>query len=127
LWSTKATTIAAAIQHLHVAHDDLRRIPLLPTLIIPLPRLQTTFDKDLAALLQILTDDLSQLAPEHEAMPLGTLLTLAFTIVPTLVGRQGDVGHRGATRCVANFGITPQIADEDNLVDAPGHGTAPES
>ena len=92
---------------------------MLLAFLFPCVGLQATLNVDLAALFQVLADDFGELAPEHEPMPLGALLALTLAIVPALVGRQVDVGHRRTTRRVADFGVSSQITDEDDFVDAP--------
>jgi hypothetical protein len=68
-----AAATAAAAEQLDTVGDDLRRVPLLPVLVVPRPRLDAAFDVDLLALLQVILQRLGLLAQQDDAMPLGLL------------------------------------------------------
>ena len=83
---------AARAEHLHAIGNDLSGIALLAFLVLPLARLQATFDVDLAALLEVLARDLGKSAEEGDAMPLGALLLRAGLVLPLIGGGDADVG-----------------------------------
>src|SRR5262245_6285999 len=97
---------------------DFCRIPLVAVLVIPLARLQATFDVDLLALRQVLLQALRLLAPQDDAVPLGFFLALSALVVPHLGRRKVQRRHGSATRRVAELRIAAKIADEDYFVHA---------
>src|SRR5207248_9858409 len=66
----------------------------------------------------VLAAQLSGLAPDHDAVPLGPLLLLTLLVGPVLVGGDGEVRHRLSARGVPDLRILAQVADQDDLVDA---------
>src|SRR6266478_2045026 len=118
-----AAAIAAGKEH-HPAYgvgDDLRGVLLGAFLVGPLAGLKAALDEDLAALGEVLSAVLRRLAPDDDAVPLGPLLLLACLVRPRLVGGDGEVRHRLPAGRVPDLGITAQIADQDDLVDAARH------
>src|SRR3990167_5183533 len=77
----RGTGTAARAQHLHVVGDNFGGIAIMPVLVLPLARLQASFDIDLRALLQIFTGDFRQTPEKHDAMPFGFLLLFAAGLV----------------------------------------------
>jgi len=112
-----------ATQHLHDTREAIDQhfggIAFLTALILPLAGLQFAFNVDLRALLQVFASDLGELAHEHHAVPLDSLFLLAgLLIAPAFTGGEGDVGDGAAAGHIANFGVLPQITDQDDFVDA---------
>ena len=118
-----AAAAAAAVQHLHFAGDDFGGVAIIAGgLVLPLAGLQTALDIDLRTLAQVFGADLTQAAPHHDGVPLGLFLHLAGGLVaPAFRGRQAQVGDRGAAGGGPGFRILPEVADENDLVDAACH------
>src|SRR5690606_11025570 len=122
--ATAAT--AAAAQHLHFAGHHLGGVAIIALLVLPLARLQATLDVDLRTLAQVFGRDLAEAVPHDHGVPLGLLLLFAGGLVrPALAGGDADVGDGGAARGGAGFRILPQVADENDLVDAACHERNP--
>src|SRR5690606_25285021 len=91
-------------------------------LVLPLAGLQAALDVDRTALLQVFARDLGQAVVEHHAVPFGFFAALARGLVlPLGRGGDGDVADRRTIGAVTDFGVTPQVADENDFVDG-GHG-----
>ena len=114
--------VAAPAQHLHLVCDDLGGVAVLSILALPLPGLDSAFDVDLSALAQVLLRDLGESAEHHHPVPFRILAPLVgLPVGPALAGGNTDVRDRAAARAVANLGVGPEIADENDLVYAPCH------
>ena len=125
--ATGAFTLAAPIKQGQVGIEALQHhfggIFVLAGLVLPFAGLQLAFDIDLAALFQIALSHAGEAFREdHHAVPLGlfTLFT-AIAVLPALGSGDGEVHHLAAAGQVAHFGIGPQIADEDDLIDTARH------
>src|SRR5207342_1382164 len=79
-------------------------------------------DVDLAALLQVLPGDLTDLSEQLDPMPLGFFDLLAVLVLAHAGCGQAQGGDRHAALGVLGFRIVAEIADEDHLVDAACHG-----
>src|SRR5262249_50812917 len=62
-------------EHQYAQCLDLGRLTLVSLAIVPLAGLDRALDVDLLPLAQVLAHDLRLLAPDHDAVPLGALLT----------------------------------------------------
>src|SRR5437868_13904763 len=123
---SRARPAAATAEHLQIVADDLGRIAVVSLLILPLARAQAPLDVDLRALAQVLARDLREPPEERHAMPLGALLLLAALLVaPAFAGRHAQVRDRGSGGHRAGLGIGPQVADENDFIDATRHGVSP--
>src|SRR5690606_1317960 len=124
-----AAAITAAEED-HIRGHDLGGVVLLPFLVGPLARLQASFDVALAPLGQVLTAELAELPPHHDAVPLGALLLLPLLVGPRLAGGDAEVGDRLPARGEADLRIRAEVAHQDDLVHschdcAPSRGPAP--
>ena len=123
--ATEAATAAAfttGIQHLHVIGDDFGAVAVVAVLILPLARLQTTFDIEARAFLDVLLSDFRQLVEHHHTVPFGTFLTLtALTVIPGIRGGEVEVAHRTTGRSETDFRILTEITDQNDLVYAASH------
>src|SRR5262245_40192706 len=109
---------ATTAQHLGVLRHDLGRIALLPLLILPLTGADAALDVDLAALGEVLADDLGLPSPHHHAVPLGGFLLLAALVGPLLGGGDAEVRDRLLALRVAQLRVRAEVADQDHFVDA---------
>src|SRR5690606_28836707 len=117
--ATPAGATAAAItaaEEDHIRGHDLGGVVLLPFLVGPLARLQASFDVALAPLGQVLTAELAELPPHHDAVPLGALLLLPLLVGPRLAGGDAEVGDRLPARGEADLRIRAEVAHQDDLV-----------
>src|SRR5262249_28847132 len=96
---------------------NFRRVALVAVLVVPLPRLQAALDVDLLPLREVFRERFGRLAPQDDAVPLGFFLALAVLVVPDLRRRHVDRRDRSAARCVAQFGIPSEVADQNHFVD----------
>jgi hypothetical protein len=89
----------------------------------PFACLQSAFQVNLRALLEVLLDDLAQaLVEDYHTVPLGFFLALTGGLVaPAFRGGHPQIRDRAAVLGAANFRIRTEIADEDHLVDATCH------
>src|SRR6478735_382145 len=116
-----------AVEHRQHAADaadrDLGRVAVVARRVLPLAGAQAAFDVDLAALAQILLGDADQpVGLEHDRVPLGALLALAGVLVlPVLGGGDAQVGDAPAVLEALHFRVLPEVADQDDLVDAACH------
>ena len=122
--ATVATAaVAAPIEHLHFTRDHLGGVALLAVLPLPGARLQAPFDIYLGALAQVLVADLRQAGEADHAVPIGAVAPLVGgAILPAVAGGDAEVGDRTLILGVADLGVAPQIADQNNFVDAASHG-----
>src|SRR5690606_31828251 len=117
--ATAGTTLAGTAQHLHLAGDDVGAVALDAVLVGVLVGAQAALDVDLAALAQVLAHDLGQAAEGLDPVPFGAFLVLArLLVLPLLGGGDPDAADRHAAGGVAGLGIRPEVADQDDLVDA---------
>ena len=61
--------------------------------------------------------------PGHDAVPFGLFDELAVLILVGFVRGQAQVADSRAVAGIAQFGVLPQVADEDNFVDSACHDT----
>jgi len=126
-----AAATLAAVEHgelaAEAAEDDLGRVFLLARLVGPFAGLQLALDVDLRALPQILLGHLGQpLVEDDDAVPFGALAPLAgVAVLPVLGGRDRKMNDLGAVLGAAGFRVATEIPDQDHLVDAACHATAP--
>src|SRR5882672_3131742 len=106
----------AAAEHSEVVGYDFEAGALLAFLVLPLAGLDTAFDEDERALLEILLRDLRLLAPDDDFVPLGALLLFAVAVFVGFVRGYGEIGDGLAAAGVARFGIASQTANENNFV-----------
>src|SRR5690606_32706818 len=108
---TAATAAGTAVEHLHVAGDDLGGVAVLAVLPLPFAGTQAPLHIHLGTLLQVLLGDLRQAVEEHHPVPLGALLGLPGVLVlPGFAGGDADVGDGATARHVAGFRVLAQIA-----------------
>jgi len=113
-----ATAFAASSEQDQVTAHHFSHILFLTTgFIVPGTGLQSAFDINFSALLQIFPGNFGEPLPEHDVVPLGAILPFACFILESLVGGDGQLGHGRALRRVFDFGVLPQIADQLNSVE----------
>ncbi len=113
------------VEHLQIVDDDLRDVTILTALVLPLASLQAALDVDFRALAHVLLRDLGKAAENDQAVPLRALLLLAALLVgPGVTGGEVDVADWRAGLGEADLGILTDVADQDDLVDASGHGAS---
>jgi hypothetical protein len=106
-------------QELDVRCDDVGRIALHALLVLVRGGLEPAFDEDLAPLGQVFAADFAELAERRDPVPLGALLFLPGGLVlPLLGGGDAEFGDRCPAGRVADLGVVPEAADDDDLVDA---------
>src|ERR1700722_5535469 len=122
--ATPASTArtAAPAEHLHLVGDDLGGVAVAAFLVLPFAGAQPALDIDLRALAQVLGGDLAQAPEQRHVVPLGAFLLLAgLLVLPTLGGCEPHVGHRHARGHGPRLGISAQMTDKDDFVDAARH------
>ena len=121
--SSAATTIEHGQRRVEALQDDFGRIFVLTVLVLPLPGLERAFDINLRTLLQILLRDLAKpFIEDDDAMPLGLLLALASILVaPGIGGRDAQIDDRPTVLGAPDIGIRPEVAHQNDLVDAACH------
>src|SRR5438874_11501498 len=118
-----ATAATAAVEKDELAaealEDDFGRIAVGAGLVLPLARLDLALEIDLGALAQIGFGDAAEIFVEDDdAVPLGPLLALAVLVLPGLRRGDAQVHHLAAIVQRPALGVVPEIADQDDLVDA---------
>ena len=107
----------AAAEHFHFVGNDVVGGAFDAVFAGVFAALDAAFDINLAALFQILAGDFGQAAVHGDVVPLGALLALAaLAVVPSFGSGDGEIAHRFAVGHVAHFGITAEIADQDDFV-----------
>jgi hypothetical protein len=120
---TPISALAIAVQKHHIEGLYLSRVPGISVLILPLIRLEFAFEIDLRTLAQVLLTDLSEAVPGHHVVPLGLLDFIAVLIGVGFVCGEGHITDGRATVRVSKLRLVSEIANEDDFVDATGHGT----
>src|ERR1700746_3337727 len=100
--STSAFTPPAK-QHRVVGDDFCHVLLLIRLLVVPRARLESAFDVNLAALLQVLACNLGQALPQHHVVPLGPILPLAALVLVPFVGGDREARNRSTLWCVLHF------------------------
>src|SRR4029079_1976669 len=75
------------------------------------------FEVDLAPLREVARDVFGLLAPARDAEPGGDVLLLAGLVALPFVRRHRELADGRALRCVGEFGVAPEVADDDDLVE----------
>src|SRR5665213_1475606 len=109
---------AAATEQDDLVAANLRRVPLVAVLVVPLPGLQPSLDVNLLPLGEVFGERFGRLAPQHHAVPFGFFLALAALVVPHLGRGHVDGGDGRAAWRVAQFRVAPEIAYQNDFVDA---------
>ena len=109
-------SVAASPEHAEVVSHNFEAGALLAFFVLPLARLNASFDKNQRTLFEILLGDFSLLAPDDNLVPLGALLALAIAIFVGFVCRDGKIGYSLAAARVAGLGIAAEAADENNFI-----------
>src|SRR5207245_9472831 len=96
---------------------DFRGDVLVPPSVGPHPGLQPTFHHHTLALAQVLGDPLAQRGPGHHLMPFGLALSLAGSLRDDLMRGHGEARHFLLIAERSDFWITPQVPDQDHVID----------
>src|SRR5438270_8582199 len=113
-----AAFVAAAVEHLHVARDDLGAVLLLARLlVVPAIGADGAFDVDQLPLAEVLAADLAEAGPGDDVVPLGALLLFAALVGEALVGGEGEFGDGLAAGGGAHFGVFSEAPNEDDFID----------
>ncbi len=99
---------------------------LLAFFVFPITSLQSSFDVDGSALGEVLATVLGGPTPDHDPVPLSLFdfFTAAF-VRPVLACREAEISYRLTVLGIAEFGVAPEVADENDLVDACHLGGSP--
>ena len=96
---------------------------MLLTVPFPLFGMELSFNVNLTALLQIFPSNIRQTVEEHDTMPFRALNGVAgFLVLDGLAGGDAAGGDRIAVRHKSSLWVLPEVADEDDFVDALAHG-----
>lgn len=119
LVATVSAIFTAAAKHLHLVGHNLGGVAVLAgVLVLPLARLQATFDVNRPAFTQVFTGNFCQAVVKYDAVPFRILAAFAAVAVFPLRGRgNGNVADRTAVRGVAHLGVTSKVANQDDFVD----------
>jgi len=113
-------------QELYGQRVDFGGAALLAFFVLPLASLQAPFDVDRTALREVLTTMLSGSTPDNYSMPFSLFdLVAAILVRPVLTGREAEIRNRLAVLRVTEFGVSPEVADQNDLVDACHMGGSP--
>ena len=124
-------TAAAGIQHgefaPETAQHDLGGVPVLTVLALPFAGLELALHIHLGALFQVLLGHVGNTVVEHHnPVPLGPFPALAGgAVVPGLGGRHRHVDDLIAVLGEADLGITAQVSNQNDFVNAAGHAFRP--
>jgi hypothetical protein len=103
------------IEELQGLRHDLREISRFAFLFI-LIGLQTTFDEDQAALLEIFLADFAEASPGFNVDPLGRFFRLSVLILPVIAHSKAELSHFFACRGELALRVSTQTADQLNAV-----------
>src|SRR5262249_5939882 len=109
---------AAPAHELHAFGHDFDDGALAPVLGFPLARLQTTFDKDGTALVEVLAAALRLLAPYDDGEEAGLFALLAALRGVVAIHGQSYIRNGGPAWRVAKLRGLGQVADQKHLVQA---------
>src|SRR6266498_4858794 len=104
-----------AIQHLHRKSDNFCEVAVF-TFIFVLVCLQTSFDENETAFLQVLLTNLAQATPSFDVHPLCIFLCFAFLALPAIADGYGKMSDLFSCWCKFAFRILPQTADQLNSI-----------
>ena len=107
---------AALVEELDALGLDFGGVAVLPLLILPFAGLQAAFHKHEAALGQVLGAVLRRFLEHHDAVPLGTVHTVAVAVRVGFVRGDVERADGAAALGIAQFGIAAEPADDHNLV-----------
>ena len=119
-----AAAFAATIKHgqrrVEALKNDFRRVTIIAVLVLPFAGLQRAFDVELGALLDVLLNDLAKaFIEDDDRVPFGLFFALArIAVTPAFRRRNAQVGDWSAVLRAANFRISADISDQNNLVYA---------
>src|SRR5205823_14887824 len=120
-----ATSASRCAEHDQLTHVDLRAVPGLSVLVLPLWILDAALDVDLVALLHVTLDDISELrrlrVPDHASVPLGLLLFRASRIVPRAACCERERRDTISSGCRSNLRIVSEISNQHHLIQATAH------
>ncbi len=103
----RATPVQHGERRVEALQHHLGGVFILAVLVLPFACLQSAFEVNLRALLQVLLGDLAEaLVEDHHAVPLGLFLALAGGLVaPAFRGRDPQIGDRPPVLRAPDFGI----------------------
>ena len=107
---------AALVEELDALGLDFGGVAVLPLLILPFAGLQAAFHKHEAALGQVLGAVRRRFLEHHDAVPLGTVHTVAVAVRVGFVRGDVERADGAAALGIAQFGIAAEPADDHNLV-----------
>lgn len=114
-----AFALSAAGEQGNVVEDNFCFVSFLPAgLVVPGLRAQTAFYVELGALLHVVADDLGELAEGDDIVPLGAVRPLTVLVFEALGGSDRKGCHGVSSRREFDFRIFPDIAEQDDFVDA---------
>ena len=123
----KAVMFRSAIRYLQftpeAVHHHLCCVLILTLLVGPFAGLELPLQVNFRPFVQEAFGDTNQVLVENrDAVPLGPFLHFAgILILPTFAGRDAQVGNFHTILCRADFGITPQISDNNDFIYAARH------
>ena len=109
-----AVSIALGVPEVNIVGHNLSRPALVAVIVLPVAKLQPTFDNRHAALAEILADEFSGIPPSNAVNKICFLFSrLIFEIAVT---GHGEAGHRKAGLCTTQFRVAGQSAHDNDLI-----------
>src|SRR5262249_36983051 len=78
---------------------------------------QSTFNIDLFTFSQVLARELGLVSPERDPETGGQVLKLPRPVFSPFSCSDREVAHSDTLRCISEFGVAPEIADNRNLIE----------
>ena len=127
----KITATIAGIQHGHhaaiILQNNLCRIAVIATVILPFAGLQLALNIDFRAFFQILLGDAAKsLGKQDNTMPFGLFAAFARVfITPVFAGCQTQIHHRTPVFGAPDIGVCAKISHQNDLIHASCHDSSP--
>ena len=104
---------------------NLGGIAVIAVIVLPLAGAELAFEIDLAALAEVALGHAGEtLGEDRDIVPFRALFLLAgHAILPAFGRRDADIADLAAVLEAFHFRVRPQIADQNDLVDAACHVT----
>src|SRR4051794_21122521 len=105
-----------------VIDHDFGAVHLLATvLVVPGSRRQFAFDVELRSLLDVIAKDLGAPSIGCQVMPLGAVLPLSPAVFVAFCGSKGKVSNQCSAVGGADFGILPDMTQQNYLINCFTH------
>ena len=109
--------MTAAIEHDHVLGNDFGGVALEAILALPISSLESAFDVDFRAFLEVASADVGEVFPSDDIVEFNFFLLLTTSIFPDHVGGDAETGNLHARTGLSDFGILGKVSNDHGFVE----------